>query len=248
MQGARILLVEDDERLAQLIAAALAREGFEVTLCPRGDDAVALIVEGGFDAVLLDGHLPGKDGFDVLREVRGRYRGPIGMLTARDDDIDQVLGLEGGADDYITKPVAPRVLLARLRALLRRAQPAGAATAAGDASSAGAPARAPTSGSATERRHGRLAIRPDAREARLDGQPIELTTAEFDLLLYLSERAGEIVSRDDIMQALRGLEFDGLDRAIDARISRLRRKLGDDALAPSRIKTVRGQGYLFVPD
>jgi two-component system OmpR family response regulator/two-component system response regulator RstA len=253
MDGARILLVEDDERLAQLIAAALGREGYEVTHCPRGDDAVALILGGGFDAVLLDGHLPGKDGFDVLREVRGRYPGRIAMLTARDDDIDQVLGLEGGADDYIAKPVAPRVLLARVRALLRRAPTPGTAQAAdqaADQAAAQAPAGAPAAiaPAAGERRYGRLLIRPAAREVRLDGSSVELTTAEFDLLLYLSGRAGEIVTRDDIMQAMRGLEFDGLDRAIDARVSRLRRKLGDDALAPSRIKTVRGQGYLFVPD
>ncbi|MEI8303144.1 MAG: winged helix-turn-helix domain-containing protein [Burkholderiales bacterium] len=225
MQGARILLVEDDERLAQLVSAALAREGFQVEHCARGDEAPARILSGGFDLVLLDGHLPGKDGFEVLREVRGRFAGRIAMLTARDDDIDQVLGLEGGADDYLAKPVAPRVLLARVRALLRR--------------DAAAPAAL---------RFGPLLIRPEAREVRLHDQPVALTTAEYDLLAYLAGRAGQVVSRDDIMQALRGLEFDGLDRAIDARISRLRRRIGDDPANPTRIRTVRGQGYLFMPD
>jgi len=153
------------------------------------------------------------------------------MLTARDDDIDQVLGLEGGADDYITKPVAPRVLLARLKALLRR-EVAVAGEAVEDA----------------DLRFGELLIRPAARDVLRGGERVELTTAEYELLLFLAERAGQVVSRDDIMQGLRGLEFDGLDRAIDARVSRLRKKIGDDAQAAERIKTVRGQGYLFARD
>ena len=124
MDGARILLVEDDERLAQLVGEALQRAGWEVFHCARGDEAEARLRREPFDVVLLDGHLPGKDGFDVLRDVRRDFAGRIVMLTARDDDIDQVLGLEGGADDYIAKPVAPRVLLARLKALMRRDAPA----------------------------------------------------------------------------------------------------------------------------
>ncbi len=235
MDSARILLVEDDERLAQLVSDALTKAGWQVTHAARGDDGEALMRREHFDVVLLDGHLPGKDGFDVLRDVRRDFTGRIVMLTARDDDIDQVLGLEGGADDYITKPVAPRVLLARLKALLRREAPT--APAAGTAP--GADRRA--------MRFGSLELNPAAREVTLAGQALALTTAEYELLHFLAERAGQVVSRDDIMQGLRGLEFDGLDRAIDARISRLRRKIGDDADTPSRIKTVRGQGYLFVP-
>jgi two-component system OmpR family response regulator/two-component system response regulator RstA len=232
----RLLLVEDDQRLAELVRDALVRAGWEVTHCARGDDGEALMRREAFDIVLLDGHLPGKDGFDVLRDVRRDFAGRIVMLTARDDDIDQVLGLEGGADDYIAKPVAPRVLLARLKALLRRDAAAPAAAAPG------APAAPPPL------RFGTLELRPAAREVRLDGAAVELTTAEYELLLFLAQRAGTVVSRDDIMQGLRGLEFDGLDRAIDARISRLRRKLGDDADTPTRIKTVRGKGYLFARD
>ncbi len=246
MEGARLLLVEDDERLAQLVADALARAGWQVTHCARGDEGEALIRRGGFDVVLLDGHLPGKDGFDVLRDVRRDFAGRIVMLTARDDDIDQVLGLEGGADDYIAKPVAPRVLLARLKALLRRAAapapPAGVAAGPALAAPAGQAASAPA-----VLRFGTLELHPAAREVRLAGQVLALTTAEYELLHFLAVRAGQVVSRDDIMQGLRGLEFDGLDRAIDARVSRLRRKIGDDAEAPARIKTVRGRGYLFAP-
>jgi two-component system, OmpR family, response regulator len=237
MDGARILLVEDDERLAALVADALARAGWAVTTCHRGDEGEALMRREAFDVVLLDGHLPGKDGFDVLRDVRREVRGRIVMLTARDDDIDQVLGLEGGADDYIAKPVAPRVLLARLKALMRRDGPAAPAVAAAP------PAPAPEA----VLRFGPLLMRPAAREVRVSGATVALTTAEYELLLFLAQRAGRVVSRDEIMQGLRGLEFDGLDRAIDARVSRLRRKIGDDAETPQRIKTVRGQGYLFVP-
>jgi two-component system OmpR family response regulator len=235
MESARILLVEDDERLAQLMSDALTKAGWQVTHAARGDEGEALMRRERFDIVLLDGHLPGKDGFDVLRDVRRDFTGRIVMLTARDDDIDQVLGLEGGADDYITKPVAPRVLLARLKALLRREAPkVGTAVTV-----PGADRRV--------MRFGTLELNPAAREVTLSGKPLTLTTAEYELLHFLAERAGQVVSRDDIMQGLRGLEFDGLDRAIDARISRLRRKIGDDADTPSRIKTVRGQGYLFAP-
>lgn len=234
MDPARILLVEDDDRLAALVAEALRKAGYAVECCSDGAEGEARLRAEPFDVVLLDGHLPGKDGFDVLRDVRRDFKGRIVMLTARDDDIDQVLGLEGGADDYIAKPVAPRVLLARLKALLRRDAPA-------------APSEAGPAEAGDEMDFGPVQIRPAARELRVNGETVELTTAEYELLLFLARRAGQVVSREDIMQGLRGLEFDGLDRAIDARVSRLRRKLGDDAHAPERIKTVRGQGYLFVP-
>ena len=281
---AQLLLVEDDERLAELVAGALVKAGYTVQVCGRGDEGEALMRSQPFDLVLLDGHLPGKDGFDVLRDVRRDFSGRIVMLTARDDDIDQVLGLEGGADDYIAKPVAPRVLLARIKALLRRSEPlsvpatpvaphatdlgkagtdAGMTAGAHADALAGAPHGAPgglrevsfkRSASPPPLQDGPLQfgplwIKPSAREVWLGGAPLELTTAEYDLLYYLAGRAGEVVSRDDIMQALRGLDFDGLDRAIDARISRLRKKIGDEAQGPaSRIKTVRGKGYLFSRD
>jgi two-component system OmpR family response regulator/two-component system response regulator RstA len=263
VDGARLLLVEDDERLAQLVGDALVRAGWQVSHCARGDEAEAWMRREAFDVVLLDGHLPGKDGFDVLRDVRREFAGRIVMLTARDEDIDQVLGLEGGADDYIAKPVAPRVLLARLKALMRRevpgaSGPQSAPQSAAQAAAGSADAANPSEASGVSvvsdspvlpppMRFGTLEIHPAAREVRLGGTQVALTTAEYELLRFLAGRAGHVVSRDDIMQGLRGLEFDGLDRAIDARISRLRRKIGDDAEAPARIKTVRGQGYLLVP-
>jgi two-component system OmpR family response regulator/two-component system response regulator RstA len=225
----RILLVEDDERLAELTAEYLNRNDLEVAIEPRGDRAEARILSERPDLVILDVMLPGKDGFEVCRAVRPHYHGVILMLTARDEDFDQILGLEMGADDYIAKPVQPRVLLARIKALLRRLPAAGEG---GTADS-------------EQMTFGQFAISQSTRTAALAGQPIDLTTAEFDLLWLLASHAGSVLSRDDLLQELRGIGFDGLDRSIDARISRLRRKLNDDPENPTRIKTVRGKGYLF---
>jgi two-component system OmpR family response regulator/two-component system response regulator RstA len=172
--------------------------------------------------------LPGKDGFEVCRAVRSQYRGVILMLTARDEDFDQILGLEMGADDYIAKPVQPRVLLARIKALLRRLPP-----------------RRGANGESDNMVFGQFKISQATRTASLSGHTIDLTTAEFDLLWLLASHAGNVLSRDDLLQELRGIGFDGLDRSIDARISRLRKKLNDDPENPTRIKTVRGKGYLF---
>jgi two-component system OmpR family response regulator len=179
--------------------------------------------------------LPGKDGFEVCRAVRSQYGGVILMLTARDEDFDQILGLELGADDYIAKPVQPRLLLARIKALLRRA-PVSSGSGTGDNTAPSEPA---------ELAFGRFRISQGTRSTHLGDDAIDLTTAEFDLLWLLARHAGSILSRDDLLQELRGIGFDGLDRSIDARISRLRRKLGDDPENPTRIKTVRGKGYLF---
>jgi two-component system OmpR family response regulator len=188
----------------------------------------------GPDLVILDVMLPGKDGFEICRAVRARYQGVILMLTARDEDFDQILGLELGADDYIAKPVQPRLLLARIKALLRRSPVgAGGADARAEASR---PAELTLAAFISARQHAPPAWGPDC---------IDLTTAEFDLLWLLARHAGSVLSRDDLLQELRGIGFDGLDRSIDARISRLRRKLGDDPENPTRIKTVRGKGYLF---
>ncbi|OWY37390.1 DNA-binding response regulator [Xenophilus sp. AP218F] len=226
-----ILIVEDDVRLAELIAAYLTKHGYQISQHGRGDTAAAVILEQKPDLVILDVMLPGKEGFDVCREVRPRYNGRILMMTARDEDVDEILGLELGADDYLAKPVEPRRLLARVRALLRRSSARSDAAAAAEAEE-----------SAT---FGQFRISQATREAVLGDEQIELTTAEFDLLWLLASHAGQVLSRDDIMSELRGIGFDGLDRSIDARISRLRRKLGDNPDAPARIKTVRGKGYLF---
>ncbi|MCE1238369.1 MAG: winged helix-turn-helix domain-containing protein [Azonexaceae bacterium] len=224
----RILLVEDDERLAELTAEYLTKNDLQVAIEPRGDAAEARILNEQPDLVILDVMLPGKDGFEVCRSVRQQYRGVILMLTARDEDFDQILGLELGADDYIAKPVQPRVLLARIKALLRR-MPTASEPAQDNESLV----------------FGQFRISQATRTAALGSQAIDLTTAEFDLLWLLASHAGNVLSRDDLLQELRGIGFDGLDRSIDARISRLRKKLNDDPENPTRIKTVRGKGYLF---
>jgi len=229
----RILLVEDDERLAELTAEYLRKNDYEVAIEARGDGAESRILNERPDLVVLDVMLPGQDGFEVCRAVRPHYNGVILMLTARDEDFDQILGLELGADDYIAKPVQPRLLLARIKALLRRAPGVAGAGAGGDESER------------AELAFGRFRISQATRSAHLAAEAIDLTTAEFDLLWLLASHAGNILSRDDLLQQLRGIGFDGLDRSIDARISRLRRKLGDDPENPTRIKTVRGKGYLF---
>ena len=226
----RILLIEDDQRLANLTAEYLRKNDFEVGIEERGDTAESRILNENPDLVILDIMLPGKDGFEVCRGVRSRYKGVILMLTARDEDLDQILGLELGADDYIAKPVQPRLLLARIKALLRRAP----ATQDSDSDNPDG-----------ELAFGSFRISQATRSTHLGSESIELTTAEFDLLWLLASHAGSVLSRDDLLQQLRGIGFDGLDRSIDARISRLRRKLGDDPENPTRIKTVRGKGYLF---
>ncbi|MCL2829234.1 MAG: winged helix-turn-helix domain-containing protein [Betaproteobacteria bacterium] len=223
-----ILLVEDDEKLAALTAEYLRKNDFEVAIEHRGDTAEARILSERPALVVLDIMLPGKDGFEICRSVRPNYSGVILMLTARDEDFDQILGLELGADDYIAKPVQPRVLLARIRALLRRSQ-----------------ASPPDNENDEIISFGNFRISQYTRSAHLGTTEIELTTAEFDLLWLLAQRAGTTLSRDELLHELRGIGFDGLDRSIDARISRLRKKLGDDPDNPTRIKTVRGKGYLF---
>lgn len=225
----RILIVEDDRRLADLTREYLEANGLRVTLEADGALAAARILGERPDLVVLDLMLPGEDGLSICRKVRGNYDGPILILTARSDDMDQVLGLEMGADDYVCKPVRPRVLLARVRALLRRRE---------------------TPEAPAERLQrlgfGPLVIDQAMREAWLRGQGIELTSAEFDLLWLLAANAGRILSREEIFTALRGIEYDGQDRSIDVRISRIRPKIGDDPMHPRLIKTVRGKGYLFV--
>lgn len=227
--NANILLVEDDERLALLTAEYLGKNGLTVAIEGHGEVAERRILSEKPDLVILDVMLPGKDGFEICQAVRPSYKGVILMLTARDEDLDQILGLELGADDFIAKPVQPRVLLARIKALLRRLPTAGTAT----------------SDDQEQLAIGQFRISQSTRMASLAGQAIDLTTAEFDLLWLLANRAGVVLSRDDLLQELRGIGFDGLDRSIDARISRLRKKLNDDPENPTRIKTVRGKGYLF---
>ncbi|MCL4110491.1 UNVERIFIED_CONTAM: hypothetical protein GTU68_022373 [Idotea baltica] len=221
-----ILLVEDDVRLSALIAEYLLKNGLKVETQFRGDDAVENIISLQPDLVVLDIMLPGLDGFEVCKQARQGYAGPILMMTAKDEDIDQVVGLEIGADDYVVKPVQPRLLLARIRALLRRLQKT----------------------KKEQLKFGELLIAHNSRSVILREQNLKFTTTEFDLLWLLACNEGEILSRDQISEALSGLEYDGLDRSIDIRISRLRKLLHDDPNKPRGIKTVRGKGYLFVAD
>jgi two-component system response regulator RstA len=194
-----------------------------------GAQAAARIIDERPDLVILDLMLPGVDGLSICKQVRPAYAGPILMLTARTDDTDQVQGLESGADDYVCKPVRPLVLLARIRALLRRREGAGE-----------------VEGTSQRLEFGALRLDNARREAWLGEELIDLTGAEFDLLWLLAVNAGRILSREEIFNALRGIEYDGQDRSIDVRISRIRPKIGDDPVLPRLIKTIRGKGYLFV--
>jgi DNA-binding response OmpR family regulator len=229
----KVLLVEDDVQLAGLVREYLERYEFEVHLEHRGDRATERVRAIKPDILVLDLNLPGRDGLEICREIRGDFNGPIAMFTARDEDVDEVVGLELGADDYLTKPVEPRVLLARLRSLLRRYR----AIASFSSDSIGG-----------QLVFGGLLIDSRARTLTLNGESIELSTGEFDLLWLLATTAGRVVDRDSALKTLRGFGYDGLDRSVDIGISRLRRKLNDNAHHPYRIKTVRGRGYLFVPD
>ena len=235
VQAGRILIVEDDLRLAELTRDYLQGNGLDVAIEGDGARAVQRILAEQPDLVVLDLMLPGEDGLSICRKLCPAYTGAILMLTARTDDLDQVLGLELGADDYVCKPVRPRVLLARIRALLRRSEQQGSSL---DVS--GEPQR--------RLQFGALQIDQGMREAWLAGQSIELTSAEFDLLWLLASNAGRILSREEIFNALRGIEYDGQDRSIDVRISRIRPKIGDDPMHPRLIKTVRSKGYLFVAE
>ena len=231
----RILIVEDDERLATLTREYLESNGFDVNVEGDGNRAVDRILNEKPDLVILDVMLPGEDGLGVCRRVRPDYSGPILMLTARTDDMDQVVGLEMGADDYISKPVRPRVLLARIRALLRRSSNSDSSLILEDSDE-------------SRLQFGTLVVDNAMREAWLAGDSIDLTSAEFDLLWLLASNAGRVLTREEIFTALRGIEYDGQDRSIDVRVSRIRPKVGDDPMHPRRIKTVRSKGYLFVKE
>lgn len=224
MSHGSILIVEDDRPLAELMSRAIAREGFQTHIESHGNHAVERIRELTPDLVVLDIMLPGLDGFSICREARHFYTQPILMLTAREEDMDQILGLELGADDYVVKPVHPRVLLARIRALLRRVSES-----AEDAPDATIEV-------------GSLLVRVAERRAFLDTRELELTTSEFNLLLYFTRNAGRIVTREELYRDLRGIEYDGLDRSMDLRVSKLRKRLRGHSI----IKTVHGQGYLLV--
>lgn len=222
-----ILLVEDDRRLAELVKDFLENNEFIVTIESHGNRVLRQCQQLNPTLIVLDLMLPGKDGLTICQELRPHYRGPILMLTARNEDIDQVLGLEFGADDYVIKPVEPRVLLARVRALMRRYYQQETA----------------------EQENlvfDKLSIQPTARKVQLAGEDIYLSSHEFDLLAALAKHAGQIIGREYLFNQIYNREYDGLDRTIDVRISQLRKKLQDNPDNPTRIKTIWGKGYLFV--
>ncbi|MEO8383905.1 MAG: response regulator [Betaproteobacteria bacterium] len=228
-QSIHVLLVEDDVDLSSAISDYLAKQGIAVSVEGRGDRALARIDELRPDVVILDVMLPGKDGFDVCRELRGSGSTvPVIILTAKEEDFDQVLGLELGADDYLAKPVQPRVLLARIKAITRRMHAISASNTEGELL-----------------QFGRLRIHGTNREVTLSERRIELSPAEFDLLWLLATNAGKVMQRNEILKSLRGLHYSGADRSVDARLYRLRRRFGVDKEASWKIKTVRPHGYMF---
>jgi DNA-binding response OmpR family regulator len=222
----RILLVEDDPRLAEMLSEYLGQAGYRVTISPLGATALAQLSAAEYDAVVLDLMLPDMDGLDVCRQVRAKSDTPVLMLTARGDAIDRIVGLELGADDYLPKPFEPRELLARLRAILRR--------------------RVRGSIAADQTLHfGRLEIDTAARAVRLDGVQCDLTGYQFDLLAALAENAGRVLSRDVLMDLMRGEHLEAFDRSIDVHMSRIRAAIEDNPKKPRRVITVRGAGYVF---
>lgn len=224
-----VVFVEDDERLARLTAQYMLTHNVEVTVVSRGDLAFTEILRIRPDVILLDLMLPGLDGVDLCRKLRERIDSPIIMVTARTEEADRVMGLEGGADDYVTKPFLSRELLARIRAHARRARgqtgPAQSRVVVQD-----------------------LIVDPSNMTATLAGKVLALTTFEFTILRVLSERAGRVLAREQLLELVHGNADDSFDRSIDVHISRLRSKLGDDPRNPRLLKTVRGSGYMLAPD
>ncbi|MCF7518481.1 response regulator transcription factor [Pseudoalteromonas sp. L21] len=224
-----ILLVEDDISLAKWVAEYLTEQGYKTTICQRGDQVIEQVRATLPDLVLLDIMLPGQDGISVCRELRQFYQAPIIMLTARDDEMDEVIGLEVGASDYMMKPVRPRALLARIKTALR--------------------ANTDNKESRLENPNitvGKLTIDTESRTVFFADQEVHISSAEYLLLHYLASNAGQVVSRDAVFKATKGREYDGLDRSVDVLISSLRKKFNDDPQHPEKIKTIWGRGYLLV--
>ena len=223
----RVLMIDDDAALAGMVAEYLGTRGLTVTTAGNLEQGEALLKRGGFDVLILDAMLPDGDGFDLCKSWRQHSSLPILMLTARGDEVDRIVGLEIGADDYLPKPFNPRELLARLRALLRRSQ-FGAATAAGDVL-----------------RFGVLELDRGALEVGLNAQPVALTAHQFSLLWALATHPGRVLSRETLLELAGGDALESFDRSIDVHISRIRAAIEDDPREPRRIITVRGAGYVF---
>jgi len=223
----KILFVEDDERLGKLTARYLEGSGFLVVWVTTGPQAISEATRREFDVILLDLMLPGRDGMDVCRELRTRIDVPIIMVTARKDEVDRVLGLDAGADDYVTKPFSSRELVSRVRAVVRRV-------------------RGLVGPQLKPLQVGDIMIDPARMRVTVSDRPVELTGYEFALLRVLAERAGRVLSREQLLDLAKGSAEEAYDRSIDVQISRLRQKLGDDARTPRYLKTIRGTGYVLV--
>jgi len=219
----RLLVIDDDARLRDLLSEYLGSRGFAVDTAADGEAGLAALRSGAIDLVVLDVMMPGKDGFEVCRELRTFSRVPVIMLTARGDEMDRIVGLEIGADDYMPKPFNPRELLARIQAVLRRAEVP---------REAGAVLRA-----------GPFEADPDRRTVTCEGEVVSLTTTEFEILRALVANAGRVIPRERLMELARGEEYAAFDRSVDVHVSHIRRKLGDDPRNPTWLKTVRGVGY-----
>ncbi len=219
----RLLLIDDDTELCSLLAEFLKSEGFQVECVHEGQQGLERALHGGFNLVVLDVMLPGLDGFEILRRLRRESRVPVLMLTARGEDVDRIIGLELGADDYLPKPFNPRELVARLRAILRRYEP--------------------RESTASHIEVNGVTLDPATRQVTVDGQPVDLTTFEFDILEQLMRAAGRVLSRDDLMESLYNRKATAFDRSIDMHISHIRRKL--ETKRPF-IKTIRSVGYQFL--
>ena len=219
----RVLLIEDDSRLAAMVSEYLGEAGYRVTTAASGAGGLERLGKQPYDALVLDLTLPDMDGLEVCRQLRARWDLPVLMLTARGDAMDRVVGLELGADDYLPKPFEPRELLARLRAILRRG----------------------TSKKSSLLRFGRLEIDRDARLVRVAGKEKTLTSFQFALLVTLAQNAGRVLSRDALMDLMKGEKMGAFDRSIDVHVSRIRAAIEDDPRKPRRVITVRGAGYVF---
>ncbi|MFO0593174.1 MAG: response regulator transcription factor [Polyangiaceae bacterium] len=224
-----VVYIEDDLKTSRLMAKYLESHGIRVTLAAEAREGIAAVLRERPDVILLDLMLPGMDGLEVCRELRSRIDTPIIMLTARGEEADRVMGLEGGADDYVPKPFSSREILARLRAQVRRA-------------------RGKAGPSANLVQAGPLTLDRQSRRATLRGEDLTLTTYEFDLMCVLAERSGRVLTREQLVDLVRGSADEAFDRSIDVHVSHLRKKLGDDPKSPRILKTVRGVGYLFAAD
>lgn len=234
----KILVVDDDARIRDLLRRYLSQENFDVVVAEDGKALDRLLLREAVDLIVLDLMMPGEDGLSICRRLRAANdRTPIIMLTAKSEDVDRIVGLEVGADDYLGKPFNPRELLARMRAVLRRAVPA-----------EGAPAGIKEAPVANVIEHGPFRIDLDMHTLTLDGQEIVLTEGEFQLLRVLMEQPRRLLSRDTLMDLLKGFDRSPFDRSIDVRVARLRRRIESDPSHPRHLLTIRGEGYVFVPE